>query len=112
MKNSHIDLMGVGMRSILHFVRVLAVMLLMGFNAGVVRAQPYPSRHIELVSPTGAGGGSDLVARTVAEIVARENYCHSRSSCRTAPVAAALWGKCMWRASAATHTCLFRRWRG
>jgi putative tricarboxylic transport membrane protein len=34
--------------------------------------QAYPSRHIELVSPTGAGGGSDLVARTVAEIVAKE----------------------------------------
>ena len=37
-----------------------------------VHAQPYPSRHIELVLPTGAGGGSDLVARTVAEIVAKE----------------------------------------
>ena len=72
MKNYHIDLMGSGLRSILHFVRVLAVMLLMGFNAGVVSAQPYPLRHIELVSPTGAGGGSDLVARTVTEIVARE----------------------------------------
>jgi putative tricarboxylic transport membrane protein len=35
-------------------------------------AQPYPSRPIELVSPTGAGGGSDLVARTVAEIVSKE----------------------------------------
>ncbi len=35
-------------------------------------AQPYPTRHIELVSPTGAGGGSDLVARTVTEIVAKE----------------------------------------
>ncbi len=35
-------------------------------------AQTFPSRHIELVSPTGAGGGSDLVARTVAEIVAKE----------------------------------------
>ncbi len=35
-------------------------------------AQPYPSRYIELVSPTGAGGGSDLVARTVADIVAKE----------------------------------------
>lgn len=35
-------------------------------------AQAYPSRPIELVAPTGAGGGSDLVARTVAEIVARE----------------------------------------
>jgi putative tricarboxylic transport membrane protein len=36
-------------------------------------AQSYPSRPIELVSPTGAGGGSDLVARTVAEIVAKQN---------------------------------------
>ena len=35
-------------------------------------AQPYPSKPIELVSPTGAGGGSDLVARTVAEIIAKE----------------------------------------
>ena len=35
-------------------------------------AQPYPSRHVELVSPTGAGGGSDLVARTVADIIAKE----------------------------------------
>ena len=35
-------------------------------------SQAYPSKPIELVSPTGAGGGSDLVARTVAEIAARE----------------------------------------
>jgi len=32
-------------------------------------AQPYPSRPIELVSPTGAGGGSDLVAWTVVQQV-------------------------------------------
>src|SRR5262249_37108960 len=31
-----------------------------------------PSRPIDLISPTGAGGGSDLVARMVADIVARE----------------------------------------
>ncbi len=35
-------------------------------------AQNYPTRPIELVSPTGAGGGSDLVARMVADIVAKE----------------------------------------
>lgn len=35
-------------------------------------AQSYPTRTIELVSATGAGGGSDLVARMVAEIVAKE----------------------------------------
>jgi len=51
--------------------RLLALTL---FAAPIVAAyaQPYPTRHIELVSPTGAGGGSDLVARTVAEIVAKE----------------------------------------
>jgi len=35
-------------------------------------AQSYPTRPIELVSSTGAGGGSDLVCRTVAEIIAKE----------------------------------------
>ena len=35
-------------------------------------AQTYPTRHIELVSPTGAGGGSDLVARMVADIIVKE----------------------------------------
>ncbi|MGE5525556.1 MAG: tripartite tricarboxylate transporter substrate binding protein [Rhodospirillaceae bacterium] len=38
----------------------------------VCSAQSYPVKPIELVSPTGAGGGSDLVARAVADIVARE----------------------------------------
>lgn len=35
-------------------------------------AQTYPSKPIELVSATGAGGGSDLVCRMVADIVTRE----------------------------------------
>lgn len=47
-------------------------LLLLASWAAPSTAQPYPSRHIELVSPTGAGGGSDLVARTVADIVAKE----------------------------------------
>jgi putative tricarboxylic transport membrane protein len=38
----------------------------------VCPAQSYPVKPIELVSPTGAGGGSDLVARAVADIVSRE----------------------------------------
>ncbi|MES2561673.1 MAG: tripartite tricarboxylate transporter substrate binding protein [Pseudomonadota bacterium] len=37
-----------------------------------VYAQPYPSKPIELVVHTSAGGGSDLVARTFAEVVARD----------------------------------------
>jgi len=35
-------------------------------------AQPYPSRPIELVVHTSAGGGTDLFARVVAEIMTRE----------------------------------------
>ena len=35
-------------------------------------AQPYPSRPIEIVSATGAGGGSDMVARMVADIIVKE----------------------------------------
>ena len=58
---------------VVHTRRLLALVL--GFIACSMTAsfaQTYPTRHIELVSPTGAGGGSDLVARMVAEIVAKE----------------------------------------
>ena len=41
-------------------------------TASTGSGQSYPTRPIELVSPTGAGGGSDIVARTVAEIAAKE----------------------------------------
>lgn len=34
--------------------------------------QAYPVKPIEMISPTGAGGGSDLVARVVADIIAKE----------------------------------------
>jgi putative tricarboxylic transport membrane protein len=43
-----------------------------GVWATICGAQSYPVKPIELVSPTGAGGGSDLVARTVADIIMRE----------------------------------------
>ncbi len=35
-------------------------------------AQPYPTRPIELVSPTSAGSGTDIYARALAEIVRRD----------------------------------------
>lgn len=35
-------------------------------------AQSYPIKPIEMISPTGPGGGSDLVARVVADIIAKE----------------------------------------
>jgi len=40
--------------------------------AEVVWSQPYPSRPLELIVHTGAGGGSDLFARVVAEIINKE----------------------------------------
>ena len=42
-----------------------------GFCA-MAGAQPYPTRPIELVSPTSAGSGTDIYARALAEIVRRE----------------------------------------
>jgi putative tricarboxylic transport membrane protein len=55
----------------IRLLQTLAYCLLAGW-ATPSFAQGYPSKPIELVSPTGAGGGSDLVARTVAEIIAKE----------------------------------------
>ncbi|MPZ42752.1 MAG: hypothetical protein GEV05_04955 [Betaproteobacteria bacterium] len=48
------------------------VVLLACLVAAPAAAQSYPVKPIELVSPTGAGGGSDLVARIVGEIIAKE----------------------------------------
>ncbi len=50
----------------------LAAATVLATYAGFATAQPFPSKPVELVSPTGVGGGSDLVARVVADIVARE----------------------------------------
>src|SRR3954469_16596005 len=48
------------------------VILLACLVAAPVAAQSYPVKPIEMISPTNAGGGSDLVARTVAHIIAKE----------------------------------------
>jgi putative tricarboxylic transport membrane protein len=50
--------------------RWLIVALAMG--ASGVWAQAFPSRPVELIVHTGAGGGGDLFARTVAEIITKE----------------------------------------
>jgi putative tricarboxylic transport membrane protein len=41
-------------------------------GAGCAWAQAYPSRPVELVVHTAAGGGGDLFARTVAEVITKE----------------------------------------
>ena len=48
------------------------LLFLIGLIAAPAAAQSYPVKPIEMISPTGAGGGSDLVARMVAEIIAKE----------------------------------------
>jgi putative tricarboxylic transport membrane protein len=48
------------------------VLFLLAAGSYPCAAQTFPSKPIELISPTGAGGGSDLVARMVADIVAKE----------------------------------------
>ena len=48
------------------------LVLLACLMAAPVAAQSYPVKPIEMISPTGAGGGSDLVARMVADIIAKE----------------------------------------
>lgn len=48
------------------------VILLGILVAAPAAAQSYPVKPIEMISPTSAGGGSDLVARVVADIIAKE----------------------------------------
>lgn len=46
-------------------------LIALGAGAAGAWAQAFPDRPVELVVHTGAGGGSDLFARTVAEIITR-----------------------------------------
>ena len=48
------------------------IFLLASFMAAPVGAQSYPVKPIEMISPTSAGGGSDIVARVVADIISKE----------------------------------------
>jgi len=53
-------------------MRLFALWLVAMSWAAPAPGQSYPSKPIELVSSTGAGGGSDLVCRLVAEIIGKE----------------------------------------
>ena len=45
---------------------------------GTATGQSYPTRPIELVSPTSAGSGTDVYARALADIVRREKLLPQR----------------------------------
>ncbi len=54
---------------------VLAFLLTGALSAGIcatANGQSYPTRPIELISPTSAGSGTDIYARALADIVQRE----------------------------------------
>ena len=50
-------------------VTVLAAGALAASLSGTAVAQSYPTKPIELVSPTSAGSGTDIYARALADIV-------------------------------------------
>ncbi|OZI49523.1 Bug family tripartite tricarboxylate transporter substrate binding protein [Bordetella genomosp. 4] len=51
------------------FMKAASIVLAATLSIGAVQAAEYPSRSIELVVPTAAGGGTDAVARAFAEAV-------------------------------------------
>lgn len=57
-----------------HRYAVLALAVVVGLIgwAGPVLGQAFPSRPIEFVVPFGAGGGSDILARAIARVIAEE----------------------------------------
>lgn len=57
--------MGQGMKSSLMFVALVAATMT-GWTVPVLAQQAYPSRPIRIISPFAAGGGNDLLCRTVA----------------------------------------------
>ena len=86
------------------------VVFAIGFAPAI--AQTYPSRHIELVSPTGAGGGSDLVARTVAEIVAKEKLLPQQIIVQNRPGGGGAVGQSYVAGKRGALTSLFRQRQG
>ncbi|MEO9339788.1 tripartite tricarboxylate transporter substrate binding protein [Mesorhizobium sp. SB112] len=46
--------------------------------ASPVAAQPYPEREVTLIVQGSAGGGSDIIARTIANIIQQENLLPNR----------------------------------
>jgi tripartite-type tricarboxylate transporter receptor subunit TctC len=58
--------------SALNRITFAVAVVLLSFAAAVARAQDYPARTIRLVSPQGAGSGSDVVGRMLADKMSQE----------------------------------------
>jgi len=51
-----------------------ALVMAVAAHAGVANAQSFPSRPLEMVVHTSAGGGTDILARTVGDILTRNKW--------------------------------------
>ena len=59
-------------------LKLLEAVLALGYffllSPEALEAQPFPAKAVELIVHTGPGGGSDLFARVVADIVNKERF--------------------------------------
>ena len=85
-----------------HFIAALGAATLA--SAAAAPAQTYPSRPVEFIVHVNPGGGTDVFARLVTEIMRGKRSSRSRSSCRAARAAAARSRSTTSRAGAATRT--------
>ena len=90
---------GIRIRSI-----IIAVVGTAAALTGAVEAQPFPSKPIEFNVHTSPGGGTDLFARAVTDLLAREKIFAQPIMSRTAPGAAAFWRSTMSRAKVGIRT--------
>jgi len=62
-----------------------ALLLCLGILSGEPRAQDYPSRPVRIVVPSPPAGGTDIVARVLAQHFSRRSASSSSSRTRPAP---------------------------
>ena len=100
------------MKNLSKFSVLLLVVLFVAIGAGnALAAGKYPEKPITVIVHAGAGGGSDIFARTMAAALRRTSFFPSRSSSRTSRAEAAESPSPMWPARRRTPTTSLPRSR-